>query len=269
MARLALTVLLGALGLSGVIWAQEAGEPPRPPRAEHEATSGLEARPLARPAPAVPEDKPADSPADVAETAAQEPATPPMPPAFAQAEFAVCRLGLQALGVGFQPQPPINSDTDPACGIARPVLLTALAQGVAVDGEPLTTCPTALRLALWLHREVAPAAAALPGSPRVERIATGPGYQCRERVGDGSAKLSEHATGAAIDVTGFGFSDGSRIDIASRDAEGSMAEAFQKAVRHGACLYFTTVLGPGSNAAHDTHLHFDSAARKGGWRICE
>lgn len=192
-----------------------------------------------------------------------------MPPALAQAEFAVCRLGLQALGVGFEPQPPITSDTDPACGIARPVLLTALAPGVAIDGAPLTTCQTALRLALWLHREVAPAAAALPGAPRVERIASGPGYQCRERVGDGSAKLSEHATGAAIDITGFGFSDGSRIDIASREAEGSMAEAFQKAIRHGACLYFTTVLGPGSNAAHDSHLHFDSAARKGGWRICE
>ena len=41
------------------------------------------------------------------------------------------------------------------------------------------------------------------------------------------------------------------------------------AIRGAACLYFTTVLGPGSNAAHDDHLHLDVKARNGGYRICE
>jgi hypothetical protein len=33
--------------------------------------------------------------------------------------------------------------------------------------------------------------------------------------------------------------------------------AYQRAVRKAACGTFTTILGPGSNAAHRTHLHFD------------
>ncbi|MFD2843675.1 extensin family protein [Paracoccus cavernae] len=29
------------------------------------------------------------------------------------------------------------------------------------------------------------------------------------------------------------------------------------------------MLGPGTNAAHDNHLHLDIKARKGGFRICQ
>jgi hypothetical protein len=48
------------------------------------------------------------------------------------------------------------------------------------------------------------------------------------------------------------------------------AEArFQAAVREGACRYFTTVLGPGSDPEHATHLHLDLRDRRGGYRICQ
>ena len=43
------------------------------------------------------------------------------------------------------------------------------------------------------------------------------------------------------------------------------------ALRTSACGYFTTVLGPGSNAAHANHLHFDLGqhGKSGTYRICE
>jgi hypothetical protein len=48
-----------------------------------------------------------------------------------------------------------------------------------------------------------------------------------------------------------------------------MAEAFQDAVRGAACMDFSTVLGPGSNASHADHLHLDIIARTSGYRLCE
>ena len=50
---------------------------------------------------------------------------------------------------------------------------------------------------------------------------------------------------------------------------GDMEVAFQNAVQGAACLFFSTVLGPGSNAAHDDHLHLDIKARRGGFRLCQ
>jgi hypothetical protein len=37
---------------------------------------------------------------------------------------------------------------------------------------------------------------------------------------------------------------------------------FQRAVRKAACGPFTTVLGPGSDAYHDDHMHFDTKPRR-------
>ena len=89
-------------------------------------------------------------------------------------------------------------------------------------------------------------------------------------VGNGTPQnLSEHAVGNAIDIAALGFDDGSRIEIAPPGDRGDMAVAFQNAVQGAACLFFSTVLGPGSNAAHDDHLHLDIKARRGGFRLCQ
>ena len=34
------------------------------------------------------------------------------------------------------------------------------------------------------------------------------------------------------------------------------------------CLHFTTVLSPGSDAAHQNHLHLDVMERENGYRYC-
>ena len=51
-------------------------------------------------------------------------------------------------------------------------------------------------------------------------------------------------------------------------AEGANLE-FLNAISASACGYFTTVLGPGSDAAHSDHLHLDLALRSiPEFRIC-
>jgi hypothetical protein len=44
---------------------------------------------------------------------------------------------------------------------------------------------------------------------------------------------------------------------------------FRESVRKSVCTRFTTVLGPGSDGYHETHIHVDLAERRGGYRICQ
>lgn len=44
-----------------------------------------------------------------------------------------------------------------------------------------------------------------------------------------------------------------------------------RVLRTTACAYFTTVLGPGSDSAHEEHFHFDTGMHGAtpNYRICE
>ncbi|WBU53446.1 extensin family protein [Paracoccus sp. SCSIO 75233] len=222
-----------------------------------------------------PPDRPAaagDSPPAVSMEAVPE--VEPEEPAWAAlAEdgfgFRSCLLELDLLKVGYEALQPIRSADDPDCGIARPVRISTIQPDVEIVGGAEMRCETAHMLALWVRDELQPAARRLPGRPGVTGLVPGSTYQCRARVGGRAERLSEHALGNAFDIAAFRLSDGSELPVAPRDETGDLAEAFQKAVRYGACPYFSTVLGPGSNAAHDNHLHFDVIARGNGWRICE
>jgi hypothetical protein len=79
------------------------------------------------------------------------------------------------------------------------------------------------------------------------------------------AKLSEHGTGGAIDISGFHLSDGHSLLLTSAAESKSLREQ----VRESACRTFTTVLGPGSDGYHETHVHLDRRQRKADYRICQ
>ena len=83
-----------------------------------------------------------------------------------------------------------------------------------------------------------------------------------------TGKISEHAHGNAVDIASFKLADGKTIDIQPRDEDGTLTGAFQRAVTASACLYFTTVLDPGSDEAHEMHLHLDVIERENGYRYC-
>lgn len=251
------------------------------------APSRPEPRPDSPPAPAQqpPEQPAANDPALAPEATpappeadtdpAQEPPPPdalPLHQTLRESDFdhAACRLGLRLLGVEAAEAAPIADPDNRDCGIDRPVEVRALQPGLALDAPAVMRCDTARSLALWMREAVIPAARRLEGSPRITSVALGTSYACRGVVGGAStATVSEHALGNAVDIAGFGFDNGTRLEIAPRGDRGGIEMAFQNAVQAAACLYFSTVLGPGSNAAHDDHLHLDIKARDSGFRLCQ
>ena len=181
--------------------------------------------------------------------------------------LSACLTRLDDLGARYERSDPVAAD-DPDCGIANPVALTSPAPGVALSSPAILRCDAALAVALWTQRHLQPAAEALDRGALV-RLDTGPGYTCRRRNNAATGKLSEHSFGNAIDVLAFRFAAGDPIAIEPREEDGTLAEAFQRTARASSCLYFTTVLGPGTDAAHADHIHADIKERRGGYRLCQ
>lgn len=207
---------------------------------------------------------------------AREVLGPPMPPAWwmlreSDADYAACRLALSVLGTVYDEQPPLADADNPECGIARPIRVDRILPDLTLQGGAVMRCDTARALGFWARDFLRPAAATLPGAPRPTGLQLGTTYDCRGRIGTGKAqpKLSEHALGNAIDIASVEFAGSPALPVQPRADSGDRAEAFQRAIRGAACLFFPTVLGPGANAAHSNHLHLDMAARRGGWRLCQ
>lgn len=152
---------------------------------------------------------------------------------------------------------------NPACQVANPVAIGSV--GAARLGNLQTDCGTALRLAMWEHHSVQPAARELLNA-NVEEIVDQGSYNCRSiRTTSGNSnRWSTHATAEAIDVRGFRLNDGTRV-ILLRDWNGSGAKsAFLWRVHEGSCRWFKTTLGPDYNALHADHFHLQAR----GWGTC-
>lgn len=182
-----------------------------------------------------------------------------------------CLAQLAALNVRFsQGITPVSSS---ACSVYEAVTLTSMTVAgteVKFPDKPLLTCGFAARFASWIADQAAPAAKVSTGSS-LKAVGTGPGYQCRGRNGDNSAKLSEHAFGNAVDIEYLGLSDGRKVHVESSALSTAMDASFLNTLRGEGCTYFTTVLGPGTNAAHAHHFHFDLERRgkKGNHKLCQ
>ena len=151
------------------------------------------------------------------------------------------------------------------CHVENPVNLrsvTVKQNTISLPEAPLLNCKFALQFSKWLSESGAPILSAQLDSP-VERISTGPGFECRGRNGDGTAKVSEHGYGNAVDISTFRLRNGKTLHVGD--------STLLPGVRASACGYFTTVLGPGANAAHASHFHFDMGAhgKSGNYRICQ
>jgi hypothetical protein len=184
---------------------------------------------------------------------------------------ADCQDELRKLGAEFSI--PATEVTAPACHVAAPVQLRSISTSLgAVDlpSGPILDCSFARQFLKWVTEIAAPVVAGLSES-KLEALSTGPGFECRMRTGDSSGKISEHALGNAIDIDGLVLADGKRIEIPDVSSESHPNHRVLMALRRSACGYFTTVLGPGSNAAHESHYHFDLGkhGKNGDYRICE
>jgi hypothetical protein len=182
-------------------------------------------------------------------------------------EHAECTAALRALGVVFKETPRIDDGN--GCGIDKPIIVSEALPGISLKPEATLRCPAALALARWMKDSVIPtASAALPEQGRITTVNQATAYMCRLRNGAGTGKISEHARGNAIDIASFHFEKGEDVAVRSRREDPTLTGAFQRTVSAAGCLYFTTVLDPESDAAHETHFHLDVIERKGGYRYC-
>lgn len=181
--------------------------------------------------------------------------------------YVSCLAALRKLGSTFTEAARV--DDGKGCGIDKPIEVTEVLPGVSLKPKGTMRCETALALARWTRDTTAPAAEIAFGSDaRIAAVNQASTYVCRLRNNASTGKISEHARGNAVDIASFTLTNGETIEIQPRDEDGTLAGAFQRAVTATACLYFTTVLDPGSDAAHETHLHLDVIERKNGHRYC-
>jgi hypothetical protein len=188
-----------------------------------------------------------------------------------QAENACLAQGLIRVSAFIQPAREI--DGPGICGLTRPFKISALQNGAVSINSPSTLdCPMIATLDAWLKDVVQPVALARLQQP-VTAIRSMGSYACRSMNNQPGARISEHAFGNALDIGGFQLADGREISI-QRDWKGSDEEtrAFLRDIHAGACGYFTTVLGPGSNVFHYNHIHVDLAMHgstsSGPRRVC-
>ena len=215
----------------------------------------------------------ADAPPDPSATSGPEASKQPAPlptiaaPKMSETALAHCEAELRKLGAVFKREDAVSGEN--GCGIEAPYRIDQIIRGVSFSPASQLRCETALALARWTDTVVVPAAAALPDKIELTGINHGSTYVCRRRNNLPTGKMSEHSIGNAIDIADFEFEGRQPIGISPRQGDGDIEEAFQRAVRGGACLHFTTVLGPGADASHAGHLHLDIAERRGGYRLCQ
>lgn len=181
-------------------------------------------------------------------------------------ELKACLSELTTLGARFTRADPVEEGQN--CGIAQPVRVDEILPGLSLGGAVIR-CQTAAGLAHWLKATVQPALGVARPGRAITRVIPGTTYACRLRNSASSGTISEHALGNAFDVAAFELDNGETIEMKPRADDHTLEGAFQKAITAGACLYFTTVLAPGSDASHETHMHADIRAREGGYRICQ
>jgi len=151
----------------------------------------------------------------------------------------------------------------PQCVVQNPVGLDRIGNSTIKLRE--TDCATALRLAMWEHHGLQPAAQDILGT-NITRIVDNGSYNCRQmRTTAGtSTRWSTHATAMAIDVSGFDLADGRKLRLIDDWTGDPAAAAFLRSARDTACTWFRTTLSPDYNRLHADHFHLQAV----GWGTC-
>ena len=182
----------------------------------------------------------------------------------AEAVVSPCRLRLAEIAA-FKPLPSITGPGD--CTATDVVALDAvlLADGHRIALSPAATlrCPMAEAVTHWIRDDVAPTIAALGKSLR--GVETLDSFDCRRRNGITDAKISEHGRANALDVRAFKLTNGAAIEL----TDASVAKSLREKLRQSACARFSTVLGNGADAYHDSHVHLDLLERSNHYKICQ
>lgn len=170
-----------------------------------------------------------------------------------------CLADLDARGVRYRVAA-VPVSTGP-CSVENPVQVTGA--GVTWNQPAVMTCALADRVDRFLIEAVEPLARRYLRT-KIARLDHFGAYSCRS-VDGMAGRWSEHASGRAIDVSGFLMKDGERISVEHDWRLGGPRGEFLHAVAKRACDYFNVVLTPDSDKLHYNHLHLDI----GRWRLCQ
>jgi hypothetical protein len=177
---------------------------------------------------------------------------------------SLCQLRLGKIGV-FEPLPPITGPGE--CLATDVVKIDAILlpdkHRVLFSPPATLRCPMAEAVAQWITEDVAPAVGALGASLR--RIDDLESFDCRPRNGITGAQISEHGRANALDLRSFTLENGKVIELNNANASKSLRER----LRDSACARFSTVLGNGADAYHETHVHIDLKERSNHYKICQ
>jgi hypothetical protein len=177
---------------------------------------------------------------------------------------SACQLRLSGVAA-FHPLPVLIGPGE--CGAVDAVQLEAviLPDQTKVPLAPAATlrCTIAEAVAHWVREDVVPAAVKL-GAP-LRGLDNFDSYECRGRNRVRGATLSEHGRANALDVRGFKLANGKSVEL----TDVKVAKEWREGIRAGVCARFSTVLGPGSDGAHEEHIHLDLAERRGNYKLCE
>lgn len=196
----------------------------------------------------------------------------PAPPTVAQANAAdndTLRAQVLASGrlVG-EALPPIDDKS--GCIVAAPLRVDAvvLADGTKVVLSPAVIMRASLASAVadWVREDLAPAFAK---GDRLTGIEGAGGYECRSRDRTAGAKLSEHATGDALDLHALRTANRKLFVMAPSKDDPDEVRTLRARMKTTACRRFATVLGPGADRFHAEHLHIDLAVRRNGMHLCQ
>lgn len=164
-----------------------------------------------------------------------------------------CHIDLAREGIGFRALP--DQRFENGCSALGAVQLLNI--GTPVTNLRAMTCPLARQFARWSREAVQPAADQWLES-RIVRIETFGTYGCRTRNSRPGARLSEHGSANAVDVSGFVLADGRRVTVqAGWNGEDERVRRFLRAVFQAGCRRFSIGLSPDNDAYHYNHLHFD------------
>jgi Extensin-like protein C-terminus len=175
-----------------------------------------------------------------------------------------CQLALAELAV-FDPLPPITGPGECKATDVVKVDAVLLPDKHRVLFSPPATlrCPMADAVAQWISNDVAPTIATLGTSLRsVESLDS---FDCRPRNGITGAQVSEHGRANAFDMRSFKLTNGGIIELNNA----GVAKSLREKLRNSACARFSTVLGNGADAYHDSHVHLDLMARSNHYKICQ
>src|SRR5215207_7909200 len=224
----------GAVLLLAVLVPPVMAEAPLPPPRPREQGSAPSPPPApAQPAPAKP---------------------PPAAPADEERLTNLQKLGFDAEAVSAPPAP------EAECVIDKPVRLRSLrlsagpVRDIAFPDQPIVACRFAERFGRWVGDLAVVLVRGQLGAD-LKAVRTGAGFECRKRNHAPSGKLSAHALGLAVDVSGFELASGDRLLVT--ESQDSPKVALLSALRTASCGWFTTILGPGTDATHADHWHLD------------